>query len=133
MATGFYQSGLTAILEGQIDLESDSIAVFLIDSGSYTVDLLSDSTIEDIADAARVSEVTLSGKSVVNGVFDCDAFTFSSVTGTNADAVVLFLNRDDVEECLLICYIDNAPEFPLTPDGTDITINPSATGLFGLS
>jgi len=133
MASGFYASGIAAILKGSIDLESDSLAAFLIDSGSYTVDLSSDTTIEDIADAARLSEKTLSGKTVVGGVFDCDAITFSSVEGTNADAIVLFVNADDVEDCQLICYIDNAAEFPLTPDGTDITVNPSATGVFELS
>jgi hypothetical protein len=133
MASGFYQSGLAAMLKGQIDLESDSIAAFLIDSNSYTADLLSDDTIGDIADVARVKESTLTGKTVVGGVFDCDAITFSSVTGSNADALALFVNADDVEECQLICYLDDAPEFPLTPDGTDITINPSATGLFELS
>jgi len=121
------------MLKGSIDFESDSVAAFLIDSGSYTVNLSSDSTIEDISDAARVSEATLSGKTVVGGVFDCNAITFSSVSGTNADALVLFVNADDVEKCQLICYIDNAAEFPLTPDGTDIAVNPSATGLFGLA
>jgi len=121
------------MLKGSIDFESDSIAAILVDSSSYTVDLSANSTIEDIAEAAQISEVTLTGKSVVNGVFNCDAITFSSVTGDNADAIVLFVNADDVEECLLICYVDNASEFPLTPDGTDITISPSATGLFELS
>jgi hypothetical protein len=94
-----------------------------------------DSTINDIADAARASETTLTGKTVTGGVFDCNPFTFSSVSSdwTNVDAVAMFLSEDDPENCQLICYIDNAPEFPLTPDDTDITITPSATGVFELS
>jgi hypothetical protein len=120
MTSGFYESGLASILTGEIDLESDSIAVFLLDSGNYTVDLSADSTIEDIPDAARVSETTLTGKTVVGGVFDCDAITFASVTGTNADAIALFVNVDDVDPGVEGLLILPTSAEAIDPDAHDL-------------
>lgn len=123
MASGFYISGITAMLRGDIDFINTSIAVMLVDSTKYTVDLDVHTDLSDIPPLANLGEVELTSKQVTLNVFTADSAVFPNVEGTNADAVVLFANADQEEDCTLISYIDNCPEFPLIPDGTNITIN----------
>ena len=132
MATGSYRAGRRAQLKGEIDYESDSISAALIYAGEYTVDLDTDVDIGDISEDAILSEVALSGKTVINDIFNCDPMTFSSVSGISADAIVIFKSVEAVEDCILLYYIDNASEFPITLDGTDVIVSPSATGLVQL-
>lgn len=132
MSSGLYTIGVAALLKADIDLEADDIEAVLIDTTYYTVDLTEDSTLEDIPESARLSLATLSGKTVVGRVFNCDSITFSAVSGAKADALVLFYSSDEEENCTLLAYIDNATEFPITPDDTDITITIDPTGVFEL-
>ena len=122
MSKGLYKNGVTEIMKGNIDLINSTISAMLIDTDSYTVDLTNDTDLSDIAAAAQISDTEMSGKTVDGTVFRANDTTFSSVTGTKVNAIVLFLDNDTEEASTLIYYADDAAEFPITPDGTDITI-----------
>lgn len=134
MASGLYTAGVAALMGGAIDLENDTISALLIDSSEYTVDLDNDATQDDIATAAQIAEETLAGKTIDGTTFRASDVTFQNVTGDNVDAVVIFLDTTEADTSTLLAYIDNASEFPITPDGTNITIqwDTGANGIFKL-
>jgi hypothetical protein len=117
-----------------IDLINDQIAALLIDKSSYTPDLDNDLSQADIPVAAQIAQVALSGKTIDGTTFRANDSVFVSVTGTTVDAIVLMKDTDNTGTSLLIAFIDNASEFPITPDGTDITIewDDGANGIFKL-
>lgn len=124
MATDFYTAGKDNLGLGNIDLVNDDIVAVLIDISLYTVNLSSDSVQSDIPSSAILAEKTLTGNTFSSGVFDADDVVFPSVEDTSQDigALVLIKDTGANNTSLLIAYIDNAPEFPATPDGGDVTI-----------
>lgn len=123
MTSGLYRAGVSAIMSGNIDLLNDSISAMLVDTTVYTVDLTSDSTQDDIPSAAQIAEVTLTGKTLDGTTFRASDATFTGVdSGETIGAVIIFLDTDYDSTSLLLAYIDNADEFPLTTDGTAITV-----------
>lgn len=132
MASGFYENGVNSIMSADVDLRNDDISALLIDTNSYTVDLNNHSDLTDITEAAILKEISLSGKTLEKTVFRANDITFESVTGNNADAVIIFKNAESDAECILIAYLDNAPEFPITPDGSDVIIkwDTGSNGIF---
>ena len=122
MSKGLYKNGVSEIMAGNIDLVNSTISALLIDKTYYTVDFTNDISLSDIADTAELSHKEMSGKTIDGTVFRANDTTFVSVTGTKADAVVLYLDEDTEEASALIYYADDQAEFPITPDGTNITI-----------
>ena len=135
MASGLYELGLKEIMSGNIDLENDNISALLIDTSLYTVDLVNHSNQDDIPDSAQIAEAALSGKTLNVTVFRASDTTFLAVpAGQDISAVILFLDTDYADTSTLIAYLDNATEFPITPDGTDVVIvwDTGANGIFKL-
>ena len=136
MASGMYEYGVAEIMRGNVDLINDSITALLVDPGFYTPDLSLDTSQDDIPEAARISEVELTGNTLDGTTFRADDVTFNSVptTVSEASAVVVFFNSGVYNTSTLIAYIDNAPEFPITPDGGDIVIawDTGSDGIFTL-
>ena len=122
MATGMFEKGVAAIMGANIDLINDQIAALLIDLSYYTPDLDNDLSQADIPEAAQIAQVALTGKTLDGTTYRADDSVFTSVTGAKVDAIVLMLDTDNTGTSLLIHYIDDAVEFPITPDGTNITI-----------
>lgn len=123
MANGLYDAGREAFLSGDIDWLNDDIKVILIDTNDYVVDLSSDDFLNDIPVAARVSTSSnLSSKTASNGVADAADVTFSSVSGDEAEALVIFKDTGSEATSNLIAYIDTATGLPVTPNGGDITV-----------
>ena len=135
MTSGLYDSGINSIGKGNIDLENSNISALLIDTSLYTVDLVNHSTQDDIPESAQVAEVALTGKTFNISTFRATDLTFPNVpVGDDVSAVILFLDTDYADTSTLIAYLDNAPEFPITPDGTDINIvwDTGPNGIFKL-
>jgi hypothetical protein len=121
MATGMFENGVRAMMGADIDLVNDDIAALLVTS-LYTPDLVNDTDQSDVPEAAIIATKNLTGKTLDGTVFRADNTVFTSVVGNDIAAIVLIKNTDSLGTSLLIHYIDNAPELPITPDGTDITI-----------
>jgi hypothetical protein len=76
----------------------------------------------EVANNAVISSTTLANKTITNGVFDADDATFSSVTGANCEALLIFQDTGIQTTSRLIAYIDSATGLPILPNGGDISV-----------
>lgn len=118
-----YDTGRDAFLNGNIDWVGDDIRGILIDTALYSVDLVNDEFLQDIAAGAREGTITaLSGKSSDAGIADAADLTFVTVSGATVEALVLYRHTGSESTGQLIAYIDTATGLPVTPGGGDIII-----------
>ena len=121
MANALYPKAKEAFLNADIDMATDTITIALIDTGNYTYSSEHQFR-DDISDSAVISSTNLSNKTTTNGIFDADDATFTSVTGANCEALVIFQNTGTQANSRLIAYIDSATGLPILPNGGDITV-----------
>lgn len=135
MASRIYPRYKQALLSGTAGaaLTTNAVRCILIDADDYTY---SDSHefLSSVPAAARVAvSGDLTGKTVTNGVFDCDDFTFSSVSGDQSEALLFYLHTGSDATARLVAYIDSGyTGLPVTPNGADINVVVPATGVFTL-
>ena len=105
----------------------------LVDTGTYTYN------------AAHQFYSSLSGivgtpqeiltKTQTSGVFDGTDLTFTAVSGSTVEAIVLYRKNAGANTTWpLIAYIDTGVTgLPVTPDGGDIVIQWNASGIFKMA
>lgn len=75
----------------------------------------------------------LASKTVVNGVFDHDPVTWSSVSGDVSEALIYYIHTGTEGTSRLVAFLDTGQTgLPVTPNGGDITFTPNASGVFAL-
>ena len=121
MANALYPKAKEAFLNADIDMATDTVTIALIDTANYVYSSTHQYR-SDISDDAVIASTTLSNKTTANGVFDADDATFTSVTGANCEALVIFQNTGTQSTSRLIAYIDSATGLPILPNGGDITV-----------
>lgn len=133
MASAVYPLAKQAFISGSIDLTTDDIRVILVDTADYTYSTAHD-FLDDVPAGARVATSSaLGSKTVTNGVFDAADVTFSTVTGDQSEAVIVYKHTGTEGTSNLIAYIDSASSgLPVTPNGGDITVSWNASGIFTL-
>lgn len=133
MASAVYPKAKEAFISGSIDLTTDDIRAILIDTADYTYSTAHD-FLDDVAAGARVATSSaLGSKTVTNGVFDAADVTFSTVTGDQSEAIIVYKHTGTEGTSNLIAYIDSASSgLPVTPNGGDITVAWNASGIFTL-
>lgn len=69
-----------------------------------------------------------------NGTFDGDNITYSAVTGATVEALVIYRHNSGANTTWkLVAYIDTSVTgLPVTPNGGDITLTWSGSGIFSL-
>ena len=124
MANALYDKARESFLKGEIVWGTDDIRAVLVDTATYTVDLVNDQFLSDIPAGERVATLpsTLTSMTTTSGVADAADITFSSVTGDQSEAVVLYKYNASDAAARLIAYIDTATGLPVTPNGGDITV-----------
>ncbi len=123
MSDFLYDKTRGAFLNGSINLGSDTIKTFLIDSADYTASQSADDFFDDIPGAAVVGTPTaLASITTTAGVFDAADTTLTSVTGDQSEAVVIMKSTGTDSTSNLICYITTYTGLPVTPNGGNITI-----------
>ena len=123
MSNQLYDKGREAFLKGDIDWLNDDIKVILVDTADYTVDLATHDNLDDVPSAARVATSgALTGRTVTGGVADAADVTFSSVTGDQSEALIIYKDTGTESTSRLIAYIDSATGLPVTPNGGDISV-----------
>lgn len=123
MANALYDKGREAFLNGDIDWSADNIKVVLVDAADYTVDLANHDFLNDVAAGARVATSgNLSSKTSTAGVADAADVTYSSVSGDQSEALIIYKDSGVESTSNLIAYIDTATGLPVTPNGGDITV-----------
>jgi hypothetical protein len=121
MANALYPKAKEAFLNGTINMSANTITLALIDTGVYTYSTAHQYR-SDVANSAVISTATLTTKTITNGVFDADDATFTSVTGANCEALILFADTGVQGTSRLVAYIDSATGLPILPNGGDITV-----------
>ena len=121
MANALYPKAKEAFLNGSINMIANTITIALIDTGVYTYST-SHQYRSDISNTAVISSSALANKTITNGVFDADDALFSSVTGANCEALIIFSDSGVQGTSRLSAYIDSATGLPILPNGGDITV-----------
>jgi len=125
MASGAFTVCLLGFHGGDFDLVNDDVSAILVDLDQYTPSLNSNTSLADVPEVAILSEALLTGKALSDKEFQADPTTFPAVTvdsGVTVGAVIVFLSADTLEDSTLLFLIDDAAEFPVTPDGSDIRV-----------
>lgn len=135
MANAIYPKYKEALLDGSsnIDLNDGDVRVILVDSADYTYSSAHD-FLDDVPAGARVSTSTaLQNTTVTNGLFDADDITLSSVSGDQAEALIIYIHTGTEGTSRLVAYIDTGVTgLPVTPNGGDINLAWNASGIFQL-
>jgi hypothetical protein len=135
MANQFYDAGLDAFVNGDIDWVVDDIRMTLVDAADYTVNAAVHDFYDDIPTAARVATMaaSLAGKSTNgSGGVDANDVTYTSVSGDPSEALVIYKYNASEAAAALICYLDGFTGLPVTPNGGNITVEFHASGIFSL-
>jgi len=132
MANALYPIGKKALLDADIDLLVDTIKVALVDTGTYTYSAAHD-FYDDVSAGVVGTPVTLGTKTTTAGVFDSADPTWTSVSGSTVEAIVMYKDTGVAGTSALIAYYDTGiTGLPLTPNGGNVTYTVHASGWFGL-
>jgi hypothetical protein len=135
MANIVYPKYKEALISGSsnISLSSGDVKAILIDLDEYTYSAAHD-FLDDVPAPARVAiSGNLGSKTVTDGNFDTADFSFSSVTGAESEALILFIDTGTAGTSRLVAYYDTGVTgLPVTPNGADIDITVNASGWFTL-
>lgn len=131
MASAIYPAFKQALLNGSVDLTTATVRAVLIDTGAYTYNSAHD-FYNDLSGVVGTESAPLANKTITNGVFDADDITFSAVTGNTVEAIVLFVDSGNVATDRLICFLDQGVGLPVSPNGGDINVSWSPSGIFSL-
>jgi hypothetical protein len=121
MANALYLKAKESFLNGSINMVANTVTIALVDTGVYTFSSAHQFR-NEVSNSAVISSTTLTNKTIANGVFDADDATFSSVTGANCEALLIFQDTGIQTTSRLIAYIDSATGLPILPNGGDISV-----------
>ena len=121
MANALYPKAKESFINAHINMSANTITIALVDTGVYTYST-SHQYRSDVSNSAVISTATLSNKTITSGVFDADDATFTSVSGANCEALIIFADTGVQGTSRLIAYIDSATGLPILPNGGDISV-----------
>ena len=133
MANAIYPLYKQALLDGDanIDLNDSTVKVSLVDTGTYVYST-GHQFVTSLTGIVGTSQ-TINATTVTNGLFDGDNVTYTGVTGSSAEAIVIYIDTGTAGTSRLVAYIDTGVTgLPVTPNGGDISITWNASGIFQL-
>lgn len=135
MTNAVYPLYKQALLDADtgVDLIAGDVRAILVDLADYTYSA-AHNFLDDVPAGARVAvSAALTTKSVTDGTFDCDAWTWSTVSGDPSEAIILYLHTGTESTSRLVYFMDSSQTgLPVTPNGGNITYTPNASGIFTL-
>lgn len=133
MANALYATYKQLILGAGLNLTTLNLKVVLVDTGAYTYSAAHD-FLDDIVIGARIATSgNLASKTVTNGTFDAADITIAAVSGTTVEALVIYNDTGTAATSNLIAYMDTGVTgLPFTPNGGDVTIQWSGSGIWAL-
>lgn len=140
MADVIYNSFKKKIMDGSIDLDTDTIKVALVTS-SYTPDQDAHDFFDDVTNEVVGTGYTAGGETLANkavtadntdneGVFDADDTTWAAATIT-ARGAVIYKSTGTAGTSALICYIDFGSD--KSSSAGNFTIQWNAEGILNLN
>lgn len=138
MANALYPKWKEALLQNSADSDLDGsgttgVYVALVDTGTYTYSA-SHQYYSDLSGVVGTDQEIGATKSYTSGTFDGGDVTFSSVSGSTVEALVIYRKNSGANTTWrLVAYIDTGVTgLPVTPNGGDITVTWNASGIFTL-
>jgi len=134
MANALYPKWKEQLLQftANNNMSSGTVKVALVDTGVYTYSS-TDQFWTAVSSASVGTPQTIGSKTFTNGVFDGGDVTFTTVTGSSVEALVIWIDTGTPSTSPLVAYIDTSVTgLPVTPNGGDITITWNASGIFAL-
>ena len=132
MANALYDKGREAFLDGNADWDTHTIQAILVRTSGggggpyYSLDIANDDNLNDIpnnADCRPASAVTISAKTVTDGVADGSNTTFPTVAAGDAVQLVVIFRDTGVESTSrLIAAFDTMAGLPITPNGDNVVV-----------
>jgi hypothetical protein len=131
MANAIYPKWKEALLQASSNSSlGGTVKVVLIDAADYTYSTAHEFYSSAVAGAVGTPQ-TIGTKTFVNGTFDGDNVTFTAVTGDQSEALLIFIDTGNNATSRLVAYIDTGVTgLPVTPNGGDITVTWSGSGIF---
>lgn len=123
-----FANGKMAILRGEIDFISTPISAALVDLSKYTLDVLGHLTLADLTAESILSITSVTNRSIEfeTGTLFADDLIFINIAESSeleAGAIILFVDKSDYNDCVLILYNDEITDFPISPVGDDIVVH----------
>lgn len=134
MANAVYPIYDQEVIQGTANTSlGGDVKVILVDLADYTYNAAHD-FLADIAGAAIVATSgNLASKTFTNGLFDAADITFSAVTGDPCEALIIYIDTGSAATSRLVAYFDTSiTGMPVTPNGGDISVTWSVSGIFSL-
>jgi len=134
MANAIYPKYKESLISGgsNVNLSSGTVKVALVDTGTYTYSASHD-FYDDVSAAVVGTPQTIGSKTVTSGTFDGADVTFTTVSGSSVEAIVIYVDSGAAATSPLVAYIDTSVTgLPVTPNGGDISIVWNASGIFTL-
>lgn len=132
MANALYPKWKEAIVQASSNSSlGGTVKVALVDTGTYTYSSAHEfqSSLSGVVGTAQ----TLGTKTYTNGVFDAADVTFTAVSGSSVEALVIYIDTGSSATSRLVAYIDTGVTgLPVTPNGGDIGITWNVSGIFAL-
>jgi hypothetical protein len=133
MPNAIYPKYKEAIINGSTNTSlTGTVRAALVDTGTYTYNAAHEflTSLTGVVGTAQTIGAT---KSYTNGVFDGADVTYTAVTGATAEAIVIYIDTGTAGTSRLVAFLDTGvTNLPVTPNGGDITVTWSASGIFAL-
>lgn len=129
-----------SLTPGGVDLNTQAIKATLVDSADYTFGAAHSEYDQpahggDIVAAAKVAEsATLGSPTVTSGVFDTADFTWTSVSGDESEAIIVWNDgiTAPITDLMMAFYDTGMSGMPVTPNSGDINVTVNGSGWFAL-
>ena len=132
MANALYPKWKEAIAQNTANSSlTGTVKVALVDTGTYTYSAAHEfySSVSGVVGTPQ----TIGTKTYTNGVFDGADVTYTAVSGSSAEALVIYIDTGTAGTSRLVAYIDTGVTgLPVTPNGGDITVTWNASGIFAI-
>lgn len=123
MANKVFPKARERMLAGGLNLLAGTVKAQLIDTAAYTY---SDAHqfLSDIPSGARIgAPVTLTNKTITNGVFDSDDLVFSGLSGApDIEGLVYYVETGTESTSPVFYFVDTATGLPIAAGATGGTV-----------
>ena len=132
MANAIYPLYKQALISGGANTSlAGTVKVALVDTGTYTYSAAHE-FLSSLSGRVGTDQ-TLGTKTYTNGVFDAANATFAAVSGNTCEALVIYIDTGVAGTSRLVAYIDTGVTgLPVVPNGGDVSVTWSASGIFAL-
>lgn len=133
MANAIYPAWRSALMQASSNSSlGGTVKAALVDTGTYTYSSSHD-FYDDVSAAVVGTPQTIGSKTYTNGVFDGADVTYTALSGSTVEAIVIYIDTGVAGTSRLVSYQDTGVTgLPLTPNGGNVTIAWDASGIFRL-